>query len=835
MHSKRCGRPGRGWNIAFAGAAFSLATALEPAHATHVGDNVSADQALVGAGDQLLAGLSQWERLPVSARPPRLAALVQLARHRQEHLLALLQKSPQQVLSRMIPRSLRDRLPAQAAAYVEQEAALQGTLRADIADDFAKGTARTTYRFVAVGAGAPLELHLADGTASERDLLKWTNRKLAMTVVRIGDHLVLGDKKRVQLLAEGAATSTATSGASATASAVTVQGVQNTLVIMANFSDAAIGCTPADLQARLFGAGGSTLNQGYVESSGGLVSFSGKVIGPFNIPFSSAGSCDPNGWSSALDSAARAAGVEPATYTRVSYTTPKNPSCGWNGLATLGGTQPTPSWIQTCAATGVFSHELGHNLGFNHAGTATSEYADYSDPMGTGQLVQSNAPNRVMAGWIAAGQLTDVVAGGSYALSAIEVGGATSPRVLRLPKRDTSEVYYVSLRQPTGIDANLMLGYQNALSIHHASGALPAKTVIDAVLTPGQSWTDSINGISIVNQGIAGSGATVGVTLGAASCARAAPLVSVTPASQTGVSGTTFNYTVNVTNQSSAACPASTFSLTQTQPAGFTGSFTAPSLVAAPGATVSSNWTVSSSAVASDATYTLTTVATDSGAGASTSAVASAIVYTPATCTRSTPLVSVSPASQSGGPGASLPYTVTVTNRNSAGCGTTTFNLGQVLPGGFAGALGTPSVGIAAGASVSSSWTISAGGSVGAGTYTLTASAVDSVAGGSAQGQANGVIVASDTIPPTLNITTPTSGSLLSGRSIGFAATASDASGVKSVAFYVDTTLMATLTTAPYSVNLNTRKLAAGAYTLRARATDGAGNVTEQSVAVTIK
>ena len=122
-----------------------------------------------------------------------------------------------------------------------------------------------------------------------------------------------------------------------------------------------------------------------------------------------------------------------------------------------------------------------------------------------------------------------------------------------------------------------------------------------------------------------------------------------------------------------------------------------------------------------------------------------------------------------------------------------------------------------------------------AGTYTLTASAVDSVAGGSAQGQANGVIVASDTIPPTLNITTPTSGSLLSGRSIGFAATASDASGVKSVAFYVDTTLLATLTTAPYSANLNTRKLAAGAHTLRARATDGAGNVTEQSVAVTIK
>ena len=103
------------------------------------------------------------------------------------------------------------------------------------------------------------------------------------------------------------------------------------------------------------------------------------------------------------------------------------------------------------------------------------------------------------------------------------------------------------------------------------------------------------------------------------------------------------------------------------------------------------------------------------------------------------------------------------------------------------------------------------------------------------RGQSRGVIVASDTLAPTLTIISPAAGDVLGGRNTGFTAAASDASGIRSVAFYVDTTLLATVTAPPYSVNINTRKLAAGAHVLRARATDGAGNVTEQSIAVTVK
>jgi len=834
MNGKKIGLRGRGWIFVPASAVLALASALTPAHATHLGDGLNADQSFVSASDQLLAAVSSWERLPESARASRIAALAQLAQHRQEHLLLLLQKNPQVALARMMPRSLRERLPAAAAAYVEQEVALQGTVLAQIADDLAKGVSHTTWKLVPAGGGKALEMHLADPTASERDLMSWANRKVDLTALRIGDHLVLGDKKRVQLLAAGSTTMTTTGTTTATSNPI-VQGNQNTLVVLANFSDTPLTCTAADLQNRLFATGGATMNQGYIESSGGLVTFSGKVIGPFNISYTSTGSCDTNGWSMALDSAARAAGFDPSTYTRVSYVTPKNATCGWSGLGSLGGTPPTHTWIQSCGSTGVFSHELGHNLLFNHASTATSEYGDYSDPMGATMLVQSNAANRVMAGWIGSGQILDVSVGGSYAVSAVESATATSPRALRLPKPDTGETYYVSMRQPTGIDANLLSGYQNVLSIHHSSGVMPTKTVFDAAVAPGQSWTDTVNGIQFVNQGVSGSIATVGLSFGASSCVRSSPAVNITPASQTAGAGSTLGYTVSVTNRNTAACASSTFNLAQTLPAGFSGAFASPSLAIAPGATASSNWTVASVATVADATYTLTASATDAVGGASSSVHASDIVYTAPSCTRSAPLVSVSPASQTGAPGATLPYTVTVTNRNSSACGTSTFNLGQVLPGAFSGAYGSTSLAIAAGASSSSTWSVATSAGTVAGTYTLTASAADSVAGNTASGQASEVIVAADSTAPTLAITSPAAGATLSGRNVAITATASDASGIKSVAFYIDGNSLATLTAAPYAANWNLRKAASGTHQIQVRATDGAGNVAQQSINVSVK
>jgi peptidoglycan/xylan/chitin deacetylase (PgdA/CDA1 family) len=79
-----------------------------------------------------------------------------------------------------------------------------------------------------------------------------------------------------------------------------------------------------------------------------------------------------------------------------------------------------------------------------------------------------------------------------------------------------------------------------------------------------------------------------------------------------------------------------------------------------------------------------------------------------------------------------------------------------------------------------------------------------------------------DTASPSVALTEPADGASVAGR-ITLRATASDVdSGVKSVAFYANGSLVGTTTTAPYSATWNPKRR--GTYTLQAVATDVAGN-----------
>jgi hypothetical protein len=93
-----------------------------------------------------------------------------------------------------------------------------------------------------------------------------------------------------------------------------------------------------------------------------------------------------------------------------------------------------------------------------------------------------------------------------------------------------------------------------------------------------------------------------------------------------------------------------------------------------------------------------------------------------------------------------------------------------------------------------------------------------------------------DTQAPTVSITNPTSGQVVSGA-IPVAAGAHDNVAVASVQFYLDgKPLGAPVTTPPYAVNWETTTATAGAHTLSARATDTSGNVGEAAaVPVTVQ
>jgi hypothetical protein len=684
-----------------------------PAAASHIGEDATTDQQAVASTDQLLGALRQWENAPAAVREARLQQLVQRAAERQQRLLRLIERNPQVAAARLLPSSLRERLPAAARAYVEEDVRLGGTVFAEVASDVARGVSR--QRFLFASGGTRYTLSLGDSSGRERDLLGWAGRRVTLSAARLDGQLLVRRTADVQVMALDGSLTSSTSSTPTTSPVVT--GDQKTLVILANFSDKTVPCTAADVASRLFGASGNTVNNGFIESSRGVVSFSGTVAGPFTIPYSSTGTCDYSGWDSAAEAAAKAAGFDPAQYKRVNIVTPSNGTCGWSGLAYMPGTR---SWVQSCSATGVFTHELGHNLSLHHAGSPTAEYGDGSDPMGGARTVRNNGANQVMAGWVPTGGLVDVGGSGTFTLAAIGPEAGTQPQVLRLVKLDTNERYYVSLRTAQGVDANLSSGYLNMVAITKASGTLPAKTTLLASLAAGQTWTDSVNGITIANQGLAGSTATVGVTMSGATCARSAPSVSLSPASV----GST--------------------------------------------------------------------------------------------------------------PGASVGYALTVLNNNSAACGGTVFNLAAALPAALSGSVSPASVTLNPGSSASATVSVTSAASATDGSYGFDVSASESGVVNSALAHATLMLTVDSTVPSVV-FASPTAGAVLSGSRVTLSALASDNIGVARVEFYDGAKLIGSDTSAPYSLTWNLRKVAKGPHTLTVKAFDAAGNSNSQSVSVSVQ
>ncbi len=108
-------------------------------------------------------------------------------------------------------------------------------------------------------------------------------------------------------------------------------------------------------------------------------------------------------------------------------------------------------------------------------------------------------------------------------------------------------------------------------------------------------------------------------------------------------------------------------------------------------------------------------------------------------------------------------------------------------------------------------------------------------AAGSTSSSAATLTVNADTTPPTVSITSPTSGSTESGT-ISIAATASDNIGVASVQLQVDGANSGSAdTTSPYNFSLDTTTLTNANHTLTAVATDTSGNkTTSAGVSITV-
>jgi hypothetical protein len=91
-----------------------------------------------------------------------------------------------------------------------------------------------------------------------------------------------------------------------------------------------------------------------------------------------------------------------------------------------------------------------------------------------------------------------------------------------------------------------------------------------------------------------------------------------------------------------------------------------------------------------------------------------------------------------------------------------------------------------------------------------------------------------DTTAPTVSVTAPASGATVSGTTT-ISASASDNVGVTSVGFYIDSSLVSTDTSSPYSYSWSTTSYSNGAHSIYAKAYDAASNTgTSTTISVTV-
>jgi hypothetical protein len=271
----------------------------------------------------------------------------------------------------------------------------------------------------------------------------------------------------------------------------------------------------------------------------GKVSPEGDVFGWFTL-HPPTGGCEPETWDVEAREAAEDAGISLTGYDHIVYVSTFQLSCPWLGLASLGG--GTANINGTLGGVHVISHELGHNLLLNHAGSwsctkggarvqisdscVTSEYGDVFDVMGNVGTRHSSAWNLRKLGVISlANNIETVTADGTYALKAA-LTATPAPKVLRIARANSPpggivSWYYLEIRQMGGLFENVNDATMDGVSIRAtAEGSSPETLLIDcnpatatfadAPLPVGHTFSDGDVHVTVLSAG----GGTASVSIG---------------------------------------------------------------------------------------------------------------------------------------------------------------------------------------------------------------------------------------------------------------------------------------------------------------------------------
>jgi hypothetical protein len=259
-------------------------------------------------------------------------------------------------------------------------------------------------------------------------------------------------------------------------------------------------------------------------------------------------SCDSTAMMDLHARARSANGVgSPTSTSHVLVFFPQSSSCGWAGMATVGG---GTIWVNGSTAPDVLTHEFGHNLGLGHANTMTCavsgtrvpltipvtncttvEYRDYADVMGIGMGGKPTGNlNTALAdslGYVALTDVTSPPAGGLTA-DLSPLGSVSGHRALRMSISNAK--LYVDYRPAVGPD-NRWSGWAGVqvhlklvdsrgipssylLNMQPASGDFSSPTSVRPQMPVGTTW--QIPG-TYHSLGVVSAGSVARVTIGSTS------------------------------------------------------------------------------------------------------------------------------------------------------------------------------------------------------------------------------------------------------------------------------------------------------------------------------
>lgn len=253
----------------------------------------------------------------------------------------------------------------------------------------------------------------------------------------------------------------------------------------------------------------------------------GEAFGPFSIDQSKVG-CDRFAWADAVDAAAMAVGIDIASYQHRVYVLGRDLGCFWRGIATTVSfvartSTPHRVWLAGIRSPSVLPHELLHNFGLGHAGTdrdnngSFDSYAnDFSDIMsvffGPGRML--NGAHMALVGFYKTWPPVDRASvSGVYKITTMSsLGRDNLPRVIEFDNGHLRK-YYLSYRQPVGLDSALFPEFTSGLSLHYLTGNGVASSAWVTTLSDGEFFEDQRRGWRITQVSHDANSVTVNIEL----------------------------------------------------------------------------------------------------------------------------------------------------------------------------------------------------------------------------------------------------------------------------------------------------------------------------------